>query len=47
LMMRMIGTGNFSQSLALKGIHNRLVAGLDWGTLSGAVEDGLGPRLGI
>jgi hypothetical protein len=47
LMMRKIGTGNFSQSLALKGIQIRPVAGLDWGTLSGAVEDGLGPRLGI
>jgi hypothetical protein len=45
LMMRKIGTGNFSDSLSLKGIHNRPIAGLDWGTLSGAVEDGLGPRL--
>ena len=47
LMMRKIGTGNFMDSLSLKGIHNRPIAGLDWGTLSGAVEDGLGPRLEI
>lgn len=47
LMMRKIGTGNFTQSLSLKGINNRSVGGLDWGTLSGAVEDGLGPRLDV
>jgi hypothetical protein len=45
LMMRMIGTGNFTDSLSLKSIHNRPIVGLDWGKLSGAVEGGLGPRL--
>jgi hypothetical protein len=47
LMMRKIGTGSFAQSLSLKGINNRPIGGLDWGTLSGAVEDGLGPRLDV
>jgi hypothetical protein len=47
LMMRKIGTGNFTESLSLKGIHNRPIAGLDWSTLSGAVEDGLGTRLDV
>lgn len=47
LMMRKIGTGSFTESLSLKGIHNRPIAGLDWGSLSGAVEDGLGPRLDL
>jgi len=45
LMMRKIGTGNFNDSLSLKGVQNRPIGGLDWGTISGAVEDGLGPRL--
>ncbi|KAE8445586.1 hypothetical protein EG329_013219 [Mollisiaceae sp. DMI_Dod_QoI] len=47
LMMRKIGTGNFTESLSLKGTHNRNIGGLDWTTLSNAVEDGLGPRLDI
>lgn len=47
LMMRRIGTGNFAESLTLKGTHSRSIGGLDWTTLSNAVEDGLGPRLGI
>lgn len=47
MMMRKIGTGNFTESLSLKVTNNRPIAGLDWGTLSGAVEDGLGPRLEI
>jgi hypothetical protein len=46
MMMRKIGTGNFAESLALKGINSRAIGGLDWKTLSEAVEDGLGPRLG-
>lgn len=47
LMMRKIGIGSFTESLSLKGIHNRTIAGLDWSTLSKTVEDGLGPRLEI
>ncbi|KAF8857095.1 hypothetical protein BDZ45DRAFT_675034 [Acephala macrosclerotiorum] len=47
LMMRKIGTGNFAESLSLKGTHNRSIGGLDWNMLSNAVEDGLGPRLEI
>lgn len=45
VMMRRIGTGNFTDSLALEGMNARPVGGLDWATLSGAVQDGLGPRL--
>ncbi|KUJ14641.1 uncharacterized protein LY89DRAFT_783738 [Mollisia scopiformis] len=45
LMMRKIGTGDFAESLSLKGTHSRSIGGLDWTTLSNAVEDGLGPRL--
>jgi len=45
LMMRKIGTGNFSESLDLKGNSHRAVGGLDWGTLSDAIQEGLGPRL--
>ena len=44
-MMRKIGTGKFSESLSVKGLSNRSISGLDWGTLSKAVQDGLGPRL--
>lgn len=44
LMMRKIGTGNFAESLTLKGIHNRNIRGLDWSRISNTVEDGLGPR---
>jgi hypothetical protein len=47
LMMRKIGTGHFTESLALKGTHTRNIGGLDWAKLSNAVEDGLGPRVGI
>jgi hypothetical protein len=47
LMMRRIGTGNFSESLSIRHMNGRSVGGLDWGTLSEAVEDGMGPRLGI
>ncbi len=47
VMMRKIGTGNFKDSLYLKGINGRPIAGLDWGTLTAAVEDGLGPRADV
>lgn len=47
LMMRKIGTGRFRESLALKGINTRPIRGMDWGTLSDAIEDGLGPRLDV
>lgn len=45
LMMRCIGTGNFTESLSLDGMNARSIGGLDWATLSGAVQDGLGPRM--
>ena len=47
LMMRRIGVGNFSEYLAFRHRNGRSVGGLDWGILSDAVEDGMGPRLGI
>ncbi len=50
VMMRRIGTGNFPDALSLKGergFQKRAIGGLDWGTLSEAVEDGLGPRLSL
>ena len=45
VMMRRIGTGKFTESLSLDGMNARPIAGLDWATLTGAVEDGLGPRV--
>jgi hypothetical protein len=45
MMMRKIGTGSFTESLALKGVNHRPIGGLDWRIISEAVEDGLGPRL--
>jgi hypothetical protein len=47
VMMRRIGTGNFTDSLSLDGVNGRSIGGLDWSTLTGAVEDGLGPRLHV
>jgi hypothetical protein len=44
LMMRKIGTGKFADSLSLKGGNTRGIGGLDWGILSEAVQDGIGPR---
>lgn len=45
VMMRRIGAGNFADLLSLDGVNGRSIGGLDWGTLTAAVEDGLGPRL--
>jgi hypothetical protein len=45
--MRKIGTGKFTESLSLKGINNRSIGGLDWGTLSEGVQKGFGPRLDV
>jgi hypothetical protein len=47
LMMRRIGTGNFSGSLSIRNPNSHSMSGLDWHTLSEAVQDGLGPRLGV
>jgi hypothetical protein len=47
LMMRKIGTGRFTESLALKGMTVRTIGGMDWNTLSNAIEDGLGSRLDV
>jgi hypothetical protein len=47
VMMRRIGTGNFIGSLSLEGLNARPIGGLDWATLTGAVRDGLGPRLNV
>jgi hypothetical protein len=46
-MMRKIGTGKFTESLSLKGMNARSIGGLDWGTLSEGVHEGLGPRLDV
>jgi hypothetical protein len=46
-IMRKIGTGKFTESLSLKGINNRSIGGLDWGTLSEGVQKGFGPRLDV
>jgi len=45
LMMRRIGTGNFTESLSMRNLNSRSINGLDWHTLSGAVQDGLGARI--
>lgn len=47
VMMRKIGTGNFTESLALKGISSRVIGGLDWKVILEGVEDGLGPRSSV
>lgn len=47
VMMRKIGTGNFIESLALKGSGSRAIGGLDWKVLLEAVEDGLGSRASV
>jgi len=47
LMIRKIATGRFAESLAVKGINAHEIGGMDWNTLSIAVEEGLGPRLDI
>lgn len=47
LMMRRIGTGNFTGALSLNGINTHPIGGLDWTTLSEAVQDGLGPRVDV
>ncbi|KAH8661468.1 nuclear pore complex assembly-domain-containing protein [Tricladium varicosporioides] len=48
VMIRRIGTGRFEESLALrKGVSGRAVNGLDWSSLVGAVQDGLGPRVEV
>ena len=44
VMMRRIGTGNFKESLELKGIQRGHGEALNWGTLSGAVKHGLRAR---
>lgn len=47
LMIRKLGTGRFTESLAVEGMQGRRIGGLDWKILSAAVEDGLGPRLDV
>lgn len=47
LMMRKIGTGKFSEALSIRHTNRRSVSGLDWQTLSEAVQGGMGPRLGV
>ncbi|KAI0999225.1 hypothetical protein K3495_g8970 [Podosphaera aphanis] len=44
LMMRRLGTGNFSGFLSLKAPNDRTSDGLDWGLISNAVKSGMGPR---
>jgi hypothetical protein len=47
LVIRKIGTGRFTESLAVEGLNVRAIGGLDWNTLSDGVQDGLGPRLDV
>ena len=47
LLIRKIATGRFTESLAVKGVVVRTIGGMDWNTLSDAVQDGLGPRLDV
>jgi len=44
LLMRKIGTGKFTESLAVKGASGRPIGGLDWRSLSEFIRGGLGPR---
>ena len=44
LMIRKLGTGNFTESMPPRGIHHHVIGGLEWGSLSGAVKEGLGSR---
>lgn len=44
LMMRRIGTGKFTESLSVKGLNGRGLAGLDWNIIADGIQDGLGPR---
>ncbi|KAL3426148.1 hypothetical protein PVAG01_02939 [Phlyctema vagabunda] len=45
LMMRRIGTGRFTESLAVKGLSGREIAGMDWNTVLEGIQHGLGPRV--
>ncbi|KAG0647174.1 elys transcription factor [Hyphodiscus hymeniophilus] len=47
LLIRKIATGRFTESLAVKGINVRAIGGMDWNTLSDAVQSGMGPRLNL
>lgn len=47
LMMRRIGTGNFSESLSIRHMNGRAIGGLDWQVLTESVQDGMGPRIGV
>lgn len=45
LMMRKIGTGKFTESLAVKGVFSvKGVSDLEWRVLLKGVRNGLGPR---
>jgi hypothetical protein len=44
LLMRKIGIGKFTESLAIKGASGRPIGSLDWRSLSESIRDGLGPR---
>ncbi|KAG4437013.1 hypothetical protein IFR05_007517 [Cadophora sp. M221] len=45
VMMRKIGMGNFTDSLAMRGINSRPIGQLDWSNLLEGIKHGLGPRL--
>jgi len=47
VMMRRVGTSKFTESLTMQGLTSRAIGGLDWEQLSGAVQEGLGPRLEV
>lgn len=47
VILRRIATGKFEESLDVKTPHAKTINGLNWDTLHGGVEYGLGPRLDI
>jgi hypothetical protein len=47
VMFRRVGTGRFKEALALKGLSPKPQNGLDWKSLSNAVQDGMGPRMDL
>ncbi|RKF81324.1 Protein ELYS [Golovinomyces cichoracearum] len=45
-MMRLVGTGRFSEFLSVEDINTKSINELNWGILSNTVKSGLGPRSG-
>ena len=47
LMMFKIGRGKFTESLSVKELHGRSIAGMDWDLAQKGIQDGIGSRLNI